>query len=287
MRRKDTTMSNTQVVKTSREGAVLVIRLASPENRNSLTMELREQLGDAIDMAEGDPSVRAVYLTGEGASFCAGGDFKMLQTQCDPWPVHKRFRNLSRWLIPLITLDKPVVVGVRGHAVGGGMGLALTGDVVIAGESAKFMSGFFRLGTVPDIGMMYHLPRLIGMARAKNFLFSGATWLAKDALDHGLVAKVVPDEQVDAAGMEEAARLAAGPAEVMGLAKTLMARSFETSLQDMFAFEGFGQVLAMSNPEFREGLAAAIGSRKADFAGVAADAPHNQFASAAPAARND
>ena len=194
----------------------------------------------------------------------------MLQTESSPWHVHRRFRNLSRWLTPLITLDKPVVVGVRGHAVGGGMGLALTGDVVIAGEGTKFVSGFFRLGVVPDVGMMYHLPRLIGMARAKNFLFSGATLSAREAHDLGLVAKVVPDEQVEAAGLEEAARLAEGPAEVIGLAKTLMARSFETTLADMFAFEGFGQVLAMSNPEFREGLNAAIESRQEDFVGAAA-----------------
>jgi 2-(1,2-epoxy-1,2-dihydrophenyl)acetyl-CoA isomerase len=219
--------------------------------------------------------VRSVFLTGEGPTFCSGGDIKMLQTQCDPWPVHRRFRNLKNWLLPLITLDKPVVVGVRGHAVGGGMGLALTGDVVIAGEGAQFMSGFFRLGTVPDIGMMYHLPRLIGMARAKNFLFSGATMSPQEALELGLVAKVVPDDDVDTAGLAEAKRLAAGPAEVMGLAKTLMARSFETSLHDMFAFEGFGQVLAMSNPEFREGLAAVIDKRQPDFVGVAAHAPHN------------
>ena len=117
---------------------------------------------------------------------------------------------------------------------------------------------------------MYHLPRLIGMARAKNFLFSGATMSAQEALDLGLVAKVVPDDQVEAAGLAEAARLAEGPAEVMGLAKTLMARSFETSLVDMFAFEGFGQVLAMSSPEFREGLSAALENRRADFAGAAA-----------------
>ena len=80
---------------------------------------------------------------------------------------------------------------------------------------------------------------------------------------------MVPDDEVDAAGLAEAARLAAGPAEVMGLAKTLMARSFETTLTDMFAFEGFGQVLAMSNPEFREGLSAAVERRPADFAGAA------------------
>jgi len=264
-----------QVVKTQRDGAVLVIRLAGRENRNSLTMDLRKQLGAAVEEAENDPGIRAVYLTGEGPTFCSGGDFKMLQSAIDPWPVHRRFRHLSRWLVPLITLDKPVVVGVRGQAVGGGMGLALTGDVVIAGESAKFMAGFFRLGTVPDIGVMYHLPRLIGMARAKNFIFANGTFHARDALELGLVARVVPDDEVEAAGLAEAKRLAAGPAEVMGLAKTLMARSFETSLVDMFAFEGFGQVLAMSSPEFREGMAAAIEKRAADFEGAAAGTiPH-------------
>ncbi|WP_265296993.1 enoyl-CoA hydratase/isomerase family protein [Verminephrobacter eiseniae] len=264
------TMSAMQWVKTAQEGGVFVIRLNSPENRNSLTSALREQLGAAVDRAAQDRSVRALYLTGEGPSFCAGGDFRMLQTHSDPWPVHRRFRDLIRWFTPLMALDKPVVVGVRGHAVGGGMGLALTGDVVIAGTSAQFMSGFFRLGTIPDIGVMYQLPRLIGMARAKNFLFGGATMRAKEALELGLVARVVPDEQLDAAGLQEAARLAAGPAEVMGLAKTLMARSFETTLHDMLAFEGLGQALAMSHPEFREGLAAAIAGRPADFVGAAA-----------------
>lgn len=257
------------VVTTAKQGAVLVIRLSSPENRNSMTMELRQQLGDAVELAERDRAVRTVFLTAEGPTFCSGGDFKMLQTSSDPWPVHRRFRNLSRWLVPLITLDKPVVVGVRGSAVGGGMGLALTGDVLIVGEGAKFISGFFRLGVVPDVGTMYHLPRLIGMARAKNFLFSGATMSAQVALDLGLAAKVVPDDEVDAAGLAEATRLAEGPAEVMGLAKTLMARSFETTLTDMFAFEGFGQALAMSNPEFHEGLSAAVERRLADFAGAA------------------
>jgi 2-(1,2-epoxy-1,2-dihydrophenyl)acetyl-CoA isomerase len=261
---------NQRLVATTREGSVFVIRLCSPENRNSLTTELREQLGGAVESAQQDRSVRAVYLTADGPTFCSGGDLRLLQTACDPWSVHRRFRNLSRWLSPLITMDKPVVVGVSGHAVGGGLGLALTGDVLFVGESAKLMSGFFRLGAIPDIGVMYHLPRLIGMARAKNLLFSNGSLTAQEAVDLGLAAKVVPDDQLDAAGLAEAARLAAGPAEVIGLAKTLMARSFETSLADMFAFEGFGQALAMSNPEFREGLAAAIEGRRADFPEAAA-----------------
>lgn len=254
-----------QLVKTERDGAVLVIRLNSPDTRNALNMEMRAQIGDAVAAVEADPSIRSVVLTGEGPTFCSGGDFRTLQAACDPWPVHRRFRFSSRWLVPLTTLDRPVVMGIRGHAVGGGLGLALAGDVLIAGESTQFIAGFFRVGTVPDIGTMYQLPRLIGMARAKNFLFGGASMPAREALELGLVAKVVPDGEVEGAAIAEAQRLARGPAEVMGLAKVLMARSFETALADMSAFEGFGQVLAMSNPEFREGLAAAMEGREPDF----------------------
>jgi 2-(1,2-epoxy-1,2-dihydrophenyl)acetyl-CoA isomerase len=224
-------------VKTSKIGAVLVICLNSPENRNSLTPEFRKQLGEAVALADNDAEVRSVFLTAEGPTFCSGGDLKALTTSCDPWTVHRRFRALKTWLFPLVGLDKPVVIGVNGHAVGGGMGLALTGDLVIASESAKFMSGFFKLGVMPDIGMMYHLPRLIGMAQAKNFLFSGGTFTAEQAAQLGLVFKVVPDAELYEAGLAQAQRLAEGP----------------------------GQALAMSNPEFHEGLEAALQRREADF----------------------
>ncbi|GAA5232141.1 enoyl-CoA hydratase/isomerase family protein [Verticiella sediminum] len=264
-----------KLVTTQQDESVLIIRLTNPKSRNSLTMEMRRQLGEAVELAAGDTTVRTVLVTGEGPTFCSGGDLHHLQMACDPWPVHRRFRNLSQWLTPLITLDKPVVVGVNGHAVGGGMGLALTGDVIVAGQSAQFVSGFFKLGAIPDIAVMYHLPRLIGMSNTKKLLFSGGSLSAAQAADLGLVAKVVPDGELHEASLSEAKRLAQGPAEVMGLAKTIMARTFETSLHDMLAFEGFGQALAMSNPEFREGLEAALARRSADFQGAALAAAHS------------
>jgi 2-(1,2-epoxy-1,2-dihydrophenyl)acetyl-CoA isomerase len=255
-----------QQVDLVRDGPVLTITLNNERTRNSLTTELREELGAAVKLAARDRTIRSVFLTGAGSTFCAGGDFYMLQKACDPWSVHRRFSSLKDWLIPLLLLEKPLVVGVNGHAAGGGMGLALSGDVIIASESAKFMAAFFRLGAVPDIGMMYQLPRLIGMARTKNFLFGNQTWSAQQALEFGLVAQVAPDNELREVGLKEARRLADGPAEVMGLAKQLLARSFENSMHEMFAFEGLGQALAMSNPEFREGLSAAIEKRKPDFA---------------------
>lgn len=258
-----------QIVATERVGPVLVVRLNSHESRNALTPAMREQIGAAVRQAEDDRAVRSVYLTGEGSSFCAGGDLATLRDGCEPWAVHRRFREFSRWLCPLIALDKPVVVGVNGHAVGAGMGLALTGDVVLAAESATFLSGFFRIGAIPDLALMYHLPRLIGMARARRMLFSNQSVGAADALHQGLVGRVVPDRELDQAALDEARRLAEGPAEVMGLAKTLLARSFETSLADMLAFEGLGQALAMAGPEFREGLSAVVDRRRPDFMNAA------------------
>ena len=147
------------------------------------------------------------------------------------------------------------------------------------------MSGFFRLGVVPDIGIMHLLPRLIGMAQTKNFLFSGGTYSAQQAHQLGLVSRVVPDDKLFDEALAEAQRLAAGPAEIMGLAKSLLARTFETGMQDMFAFEGLGAALAMSNPEFREGLAATIAKRPADFIGAASAAPYNKNAQSAPMER--
>ncbi|HMN80884.1 MAG TPA: enoyl-CoA hydratase/isomerase family protein [Burkholderiaceae bacterium] len=259
-------------VKTSREGGVMTIMLASPETLNSLDLEIREDLGAAVEEAERDKTVRAVFFGGEGRAFCAGGNFKLMVDSSDAWSTHRRFRRLSRWLVPLLSLDKPVVVGMRGQAVGGGMGMALCGDLIVAGEGAKFIAGWFRLGAVPDIGVLYNLPRLIGMARAKNFLFGKGEMSAAEAFDVGIVHRLVPDDRVDEAAFEEARRLADGPAEVMGLSKTLLNRAFETTLADMVSFEGFGQALAMANPEFAEGLAAALAKRRPDFQRAAAAA---------------
>jgi 2-(1,2-epoxy-1,2-dihydrophenyl)acetyl-CoA isomerase len=114
---------------------------------------------------------------------------------------------------------------------------------------------------------MYTLPRLVGMARAKQLLFGNATWSARDALAAGLVVQVVADDELDAACMDKARALAAGPVAVMGLAKLIMARSFETGLDEMFLYEGLGQALATSSGEFREGLDALLEKRPAKFDG--------------------
>lgn len=262
-------------VETEQRGAVLIIRLDNEAALNALTREMRYSLRDIIREIEDDASVRAVYLTGKGRAFCAGGDLRMLKNANEPWPVHRRFQHAANLFPPLMQLNRPVVCGVRGMAIGGGMGMALMADLVIAGESARFGAGFFRLGVVPDCLTMFTLPRMIGLSRTRNFLYTGATWSAEEAQTNGVVLKVVPDVQVDEEGIALAEKLAQGPASVMGLAKQMLLKSFESSLDEMMALEGYGQVLAMSSPEFHEGLNALIEKRPSEPMKAAATLPYN------------
>ncbi len=255
----------TRHVSVSRRKGVLVIRFINDKARNAMTVEMRSQLSLAVQRASRDADVRVIYITGTGAAFCAGGDLSMLKNACEPWQVHRRFRQLGSWLLPLIQIDKPVIVGVNGVTVGGGIGIALTGDMVVAAESASFVPGFFRLGVVPDVATMYTLPRVVGLAKAKQFLFGGETLNAAQALDFGLVSRVVPDKDLDRECLKLAHELSKGPAEVIGLAKLLMSRTLETGVSEMFLLEGLGQALGMSSPEFREGLAALLERRSPNF----------------------
>ncbi|WP_163271810.1 enoyl-CoA hydratase/isomerase family protein [Chelativorans alearense] len=262
-------------LETERRGGILVVRLDNVQASNSLTREMRFSLRDVTRTIEDDHTVRAIYLTGKGANFCSGGDLRMLTKAADPWPVHRRFQHAAGLFPPLTALNRPVVCGVRGMAIGGGLGLALMSDLLIVGKSAKFSAGFFRLGVVPDCLTMFTLPRMIGLSRTRNFLFSNAEWSACDVVELGLALKAVPDDEVDAEGIALAEKLANGPAEVMGLAKQLILRSFESSLTEMMQYEDFGQVLAMSSPEFREGLAALIEKRLPDHVGAVRANGHN------------
>ncbi len=251
-----------RVVETELKQSVAIIRLSSEETRNALSNDMREQLAEAIMDAGRDRDVRAIYLTGRGPNFCAGGDLKTFKTMhSDPWAVHRRFRDMGRWLLPLMRIEKPVVVGVRGYAVGGGFGIALAGDMIFASDTAKFMASWMRLGLLPDALTLYTLPRLIGLARARRMFIANETLTAKAAQELGLVTEVFADDELDERAFEFARTLAEGPAEVWGLAKMILARTFETSMDDMFLLEGLGQIPAMGGPEFSERLSATLEKR--------------------------
>jgi len=244
---------DTSIVETERAESVLIIRLASEKTRNSLSNPMRDGLSAAFGEAIRDRSIRAICLMAKGPNFCAGGDLNALNAvRKDPFAVHRRFRDMGQWLLPMLRIEKPVVAAVRGFAVGGGFGLALLGDMVIASDTAKFRASWLRLGILPDALALYTLPRLVGLAKAKRL------FIAEETLD-----------AEEARALDLAASLAEGPAEVWGLTKLILARTFENSIDDMFLFEGLGQVVAMGGPEFEARLGAM--QRKEDLPPSAGD----------------
>lgn len=259
-------MNQDHLVHTEDRGSVRVLRLANERRLNALSFEMRRDFSASLQSAATDLDVRAIYITGSGRAFCSGGDVRMLHEEGDAWTSHQRLGWTSRWFTDLLRCPKPVVVGVNGPAVGGGVGIAVAGDVVYAGaEKATFASGFLRLGLIPDMGMMYSLPRLVGMARARSFVYEQSSWTAQQAADYGLITATVPDEELEELGLKRAAELAAGSLEGFGLTKQLMVRSFESSLEEMMLLEDLGQSLAHTTESAREGVAAMLDRRMADF----------------------
>ena len=258
--------SSPSKVRVEQDGHVGIIRMVDERKRNALSYELREEFVEAFYALRDDPDVRALYVTGSGAAFCGGGDLRMMREESDTWSSHRRLSRTARWLTDYIRCPKPVVVGVNGVAVGGGIGLALAGDVIYAArENASFMAGFMRLGLIPDVGVMYTLPRAVGMAKARAFVFGNETWTAEQAENYGLINAAVPDDELDARCLDRAAQLARGPVEGFGIAKTLLGRSLESSLDEMFTYEDLGQSVAYSTQAVQEGVDALVSGRTADF----------------------
>lgn len=175
--------------------------------------------------------------------------------------------RVSRLMIALDELPVPLIAAVNGAAVGAGMNIALCADLVIASEKAKFSEIFANIGSVPDLGGTYFLPRLVGRQRAKELIFSARMVSAEEALHLGLVTQVVAHEQLEETVLALAEKLAKGPTSAYALAKKLVNKSFEISLAAALHDEGMAQAISGSSQDFQEGLAAFQEKRPANFQG--------------------
>lgn len=235
------------VLKIERAGATAVLTMNRPEQRNALDTALREAFADAVAGIRDDTSVRAVVLTGAGGHFCAGGDVKQMDRtpgEAGVFASRERLRFLHRWFDELVDLEKPVIAAVDGVAFGAGLSLALAADFVLASPRARFCSVFARLGFVPDLGGMYLLPRAVGLARAKEMVFSARVVEADEAARIGLVQRIVADEPLQEA-LDFAARFHQAPTEAIGMAKGIMNHAFESERRDMYAQEALAQSLCL------------------------------------------
>ncbi len=225
-----------------------------PAQRNALTLALREDYREMVQRIASDRSIRVLVLSGSGGSFCSGGDVRAMQTrraeggqEDSPDATRRRMLAAHDWLQRLRDLEIPVVAAVDGPAFGAGFSLALCADFIIASRGAVFNMSFNRIGVVPDMGAMFLLPRLIGLARAKEILMTARRVDADEAFALGLVLSLHESDELEDASEILARRLAKAPQPSMGLTKRLTNRAFELDAQAAAELEASAQAVCMAS----------------------------------------
>jgi 2-(1,2-epoxy-1,2-dihydrophenyl)acetyl-CoA isomerase len=250
-------------------GHVALLTLNRPDAANGLNLEMLEAIHHCLRSCL-DPRVRVVLLAGRGANFCAGGDVHVFAAEGAALPLYVRRATalLQEVIAALIHLDAPVIAAVQGYAAGGGgLGLVCACDLVLASESAKFLSGATRVGMAPDAGLSVTLPRLVGARKAAEFLLSNSTWNAKEALTHGLINDIVADASLAAMALSYAEKLGRGAPLALAATKRLLWTGVGLGVEAAMPEESRTVAELCRSADVHEGLAAVIDKRAARFEG--------------------
>lgn len=250
------------------EKNIATITLNRPEVYNAFNDALSYELQDALKKAERDEQVRAVVLTGAGKAFCSGQDLKASLESDGPRnlgeSLHKRYNPIIR---AIRNMPKPVICRLNGVAAGAGCSLALACDVIIASENASMIEVFINIALVLDSGSSYFLPRTVGYHRAFELATKATKLSAVDALELGLVNKVVKAEELDATVQAEAEFYAGAPTKAIGLLKKMLTKGMTDDLDAVLDYEAYCQEIAGKTADNAEGIKAFLEKRKAVFAG--------------------
>ena len=245
------------------------ITLNRPDRLNSFNDEMHLALRKALEGVR-DNGMRAVLLTGAGRGFCAGQDLgdRDPSKMTTPPDLGATVRKFYAPLVRLIrSLEFPVVCAVNGVAAGAGANLALACDVVLAAQSAKFIQSFSKVGLIPDTGGSWHLPRLLGEARAKGLAFTAQPLPAQQAEDWGLIWKALPDEDLMPAARDMTAGFANGPTLGLGLSKLAIQAAAVDTLEDHLDLESQYMKTCGESADYAEGVSAFLEKRAANFKG--------------------
>jgi enoyl-CoA hydratase/carnithine racemase len=257
-----------EAVRYERRGEIGVITLDRPDNRNSMTPELLDAFLLASKAARGDAGVRCVIVTGTGASFSAGADFKStLQRDGTAAAPSERSYAMYEPFLSLLDVEVPVIGALNGHAVGGGFGLALVCDLRIGALEAKYGANFVKLGLAPGMAISYLLPRVIGMPRASELLLTGRLVDGREAESLGILNRALPAEQVLPEAIALAETIAGNAPLAVRATKAAIRRGLALHVREAARAEAFAQAETIATDDAREGIAALLGKRPPRFTG--------------------
>ena len=260
-----------ETILSKKSDGVMTIALNRPDKLNSFNGVLHEEIYDALNRAATDDDVRCIVLRGEGKGFSAGADLaEVVEGDGDPnGPDLGEYlrRTYSQLVTRMVDIEKPIVAALHGPVYGAGLGIALACDLRVAAESVKFSVAFIKIGLIPDAGVSFFLPRIIGLGRAMEMSMLGEALEAEEAHRVGLVNRVVPDERLEEEVAEYAEQLAGLPTMAMGRIKQTLYKSFESDLAAALEAEAAGQSVCGYTRDHKEGVAAFMEKREANFTG--------------------
>jgi 2-(1,2-epoxy-1,2-dihydrophenyl)acetyl-CoA isomerase len=264
-------MSDENILLVENHGAVRVITLNRPDKLNSFNDELTFKLQDALKEAEKDAGTRAVVITGAGRGFCAGQDLQSRSISQESGQRPSLGDSIKRRYNPIVTrirrTEKPFIAAVNGVAAGAGASLAFACDFRIVADNTAFIQSFTKVGLIPDSGSTFLLPRMIGVTRALELMFTADKLEAKEAFSLGLINKLVPADKVMEEALAFAQKLAAGPTKAFGLTKRAVNRAIFADLEELLDYEACLQEIAGRSDDFQEGVKAFIEKRQPSYTG--------------------
>ncbi|MEW9673020.1 enoyl-CoA hydratase/isomerase family protein [Ammoniphilus sp. 3BR4] len=250
-----------------KSNGIASVYLNEPNSLNALSMPLKEELLSILRSIEKDPDVGVVILAGKGKSFCAGGDVKAMVEMTNPLEIKRMMDESAKMVETIRRMPKIVIAAVQGYAAGAGFSLALAADMIVAEEGARFVLSFKNVGLIPDLGMHYSLPKMLGEWKAKEWIWKGAKITAEEAYQYGIVKEVVPDGKGYEKACEAAQELVKGPIQAYIYSKSLINSASSLKIEDVFRLENDAQTILRGSSDHKEGVSAFLEKRAPKFTG--------------------
>ena len=255
-----------------KEDGIATLTLNRPDKLNAISMTMRDELPKVIDEVRGDDDVRVLVVTGAGRGFCSGADVTGQAARLAGEKVGESRRSILApvgiWGVSLAELEKPTIAAVNGVTAGAGLSFALLCDIRIAAESARFSAAWVRRGLIADVGATYFLPRILGVEKALEFMYTGDIIDAREAERIGLVSRVVPNDDLMRVTKELATKIAKGPPIAIELMKRAVYRDILSGLGAKLDFESYAQNICRQSEDHQEGVTSFLEKREAHFKGI-------------------